>query len=107
MAAQRIRVPVDYSPGSGAALIEAAQLAAQVHASIDVVHVWDRPSYVSETVLVGTARAERALTELIRENAEAEMKAFIASISLSPDVPVRTRLLSGNPAARIIEERRV
>ncbi|HEV8548822.1 MAG TPA: universal stress protein, partial [Polyangiaceae bacterium] len=106
MATQRILVPVDYSAGSGVALTEAVKLAAAVRASVDVVHVWDRPSYVSDTVLVGEPGAERPITELIRENAEDEMKAFIAGLTLPPDVPVRTRLLSGNPAARILEELR-
>jgi universal stress protein A len=107
MAIQRILVPVDYSQGSGAALTEAARLAAGLSATVDVIHVWDRPSYLSETVVVGNPGSERPLTEVFRENAEAEMKAFIAGLTLPAGVPIRTRLLSGNPAGRVLEELRV
>lgn len=104
MTIRRILVPVDYSEGSGAALAYAATLSQELGASLDVVHVWDRPAYVSETVLVGPAGEKRPLTELIRENAEAEMTSFIARANLPAGIALETRLLSGNPAARILEE---
>jgi universal stress protein A len=102
--ARRILVPVDYSDGSAAALASAAVFARKLGATLDVVHVWDRPAYVPETILVGPPDRARPLTELIRENAEAEMKDFIARVALPSDVEVRTRLLSGNPAGKILEE---
>ncbi len=52
MTIRRILVPVDYSDGSAAALAYAAALAQELGASLDVVHVWDRPRrqtyYLSE-----------------------------------------------------------
>ena len=102
--ARRILVPVDYSEGSAAALAYAAALAPKLGATLDVVHVWDRPAYVSETILVGPPEQKRPLTELIRESAEAEMKDFMARAALSPEIRCGTRLLSGNPAGRILEE---
>ena len=104
MTIHRILVPVDYSEGSQAALAYAATLAQELRASLDVVHVWDRPAYVSDTVLVGPSGAKRPLTEMIRENAEAEMKSFIARTKLPAEAELETRLLSGNPAGRILEE---
>ena len=104
MTIRRILVPVDYSEGSGAALAYASTLAQRLGASLDVVHVWDRPAYVSDTVLVGPSGEKRPLTELIRENAEAEMTSFIAHANLPAGTPFETRLLSGNPAGRILEE---
>lgn len=104
MTIRRILVPVDYSEGSGAALAYAGMLAQQLGASLDVVHVWDRPAYVSDTVLVGPTGEKRPLTELIRENAEAEMTSFIARTNLPAATTIETRLLSGNPAGRILEE---
>jgi universal stress protein A len=101
---RRILVPVDYSEGSGTALAYAATLAEELGASLDIVHVWDRPAYVPDSVLVGPAGEKRPLTELIRENADAEMKSFVARAKLPAEIEVETRLLSGNPAARILEE---
>jgi nucleotide-binding universal stress UspA family protein len=104
MTIRRILVPVDYSEGSQAALAYAATLAQELGASLDVVHVWDRPAYVSDSVLVGPSGEKRPLTELIRENAEAEMKTFIARAHLPAEAALETRLLSGNPAGRVLEE---
>jgi len=104
MAIRRMLVPVDYSEGSGAALAYASTLAQRLGASLDVVHVWDRPAYVSDTVLVGPSGEKRPLTELIRENAEGEMRDFIRRAALPSGLEVETRLLSGNPAGKILEE---
>jgi nucleotide-binding universal stress UspA family protein len=106
MAISAILVPVDYSECSGAALTFAAELAARLGASIDVIHVWDRPLYVSESVRVEHQNQSRSLIELIRENAEADMNDFLAKIPVPPGVRVSHRVLSGNPAGRVLEELR-
>ena len=106
MAIQKILVPVDYSECSAAALAYAADLAEKLDASLDVVHVWDRPLYVPETVKVGHAGEARSLVDLIRENAEAEMRSFTARTKLPPSRELTTRLLSGNPATTILKELR-
>ncbi len=48
MKLERFLVAVDYSSCSRAALRFAVDLAAGLHAQLDVVHVWDRPSYVPD-----------------------------------------------------------
>jgi nucleotide-binding universal stress UspA family protein len=101
-----ILVPVDYSDCSGAALAFAAGLAATLGGSVDVIHVWDRPLYVSESVQIRHAGTSRLLSDMIRENAEEEMKTFLAKVSLPPGVQVSHRLLSGNPARTVLEELR-
>jgi nucleotide-binding universal stress UspA family protein len=105
MAIRSILVPVDYSEGSGAALAFAVELAKTFGAAVDVVHVWDRPTYVPEHVTVHQPTGpSRSLVELIRENAEREMDAFIQTAKLPTDITVRPRLLSGNPASTILAE---
>lgn len=104
MTIQSILVPVDYSENSAAALSFAAGLAAKVGASVDVVHVWDRPTYVPEKMKVGHGDAARSLIDLIRENAQAEMGEFMAKVELPAGVKVGTRLLSGNPAGAVLKE---
>ena len=44
MAFDRILVPVDYSVHSLKAVGYAAEIAQRLGASLDIVHVWDRPT---------------------------------------------------------------
>jgi len=100
---QSILVPVDYSACAAAAVRLAAELASKFGAELDIVHVWDRPPYVSEAIQVGHGSEARSLVELIRKNAEAEMAEFMAKLSLPVTLELSTRLLSGNPAATVLK----
>jgi nucleotide-binding universal stress UspA family protein len=105
---RKVLVPVDYSDGSARALQCAAALAERLGAALEVVHVWDRPAYVSTEVLVrGRADHPRSLGDLIRENAEAEMATFLASHLRQNEgttVLPPHYLTSGEPAATLIAE---
>ena len=100
---QAILVPVDYSACSAAAVRFAVELASKLGAELDIVHVWDRPAYVSDSLKVGHGEGARSLVELIRENAEAEMAQFLAKLGLPATLKLSTRLLSGNPAATVLK----
>ena len=105
MSIKRLLVPVDYSDCSQAALVVAAAFAEKFAASLDVVHVWDRPTYGLETVLVRQAAGEkRSLFEMIHDNAQQEMEKFVGASKIPASVPVTQRLLSGEPASKILEE---
>lgn len=107
MAILQIMVPVDYSDCSRVALEYAADLAKKLGVPLDVVHVWDRPSFVTDKVMVrDAAGAERSLIQMIAENAEAEMASFIKSAKIPADLQVERHLLSGEPASRVLEELR-
>lgn len=101
---QSILVPVDYSECSRAALEFAVEIAGKFGANIDVVHVWDRPAYVSRDTKVVHGEVQHSLIDLIRDNAAAEMSAFMAETAVPAGVEVKTRLLSGNPAATVLNE---
>jgi universal stress protein A len=102
---RRILVPVDYSENSKASVHAAVALARELGGSLDLVHVWDRPTYVSDAVMVRRPGEEqRSLAELIHENAEKDMAEFLASLSLPSDVVVTHRLCSGEPASTLIAE---
>jgi nucleotide-binding universal stress UspA family protein len=109
-AIRRILSPVDYSQGSRRALDYASTIAHAFRAELDVVHVWDRPSYVAEDVVVHAPDAtQRSLGDLIRENAERQMNDFLASLSsVAKEEGTRQfpphRLLSGEPASTLIGE---
>lgn len=101
---KHILVPVDYSVHSKNSLEYAAGLAERFGAKLDVVHVWDRPTYVPETVVVVKEGESKSLADMIRENAEREMREFLASVKLPKGVVVSERLLSGEPATTLVEE---
>jgi nucleotide-binding universal stress UspA family protein len=107
MAILQIMCPVDYSDCSRVALEYAADLGKKLGVPIDVIHIWDRPSFVTDKVMVrDTAGGEKSLIQMIAENAEAEMAAFIKSAKLPPDIQIEHHLLSGEPATRVLEELR-
>jgi nucleotide-binding universal stress UspA family protein len=99
-----ILVPVDYSEHSKASVRYAAELAKNVGATLHVVHVWDRPTYASDAVLVRRPGEEHcSLADLIQRNAENDMKDFLATLELG-DVKLTHELLSGDPTAKLVEE---
>ncbi len=104
MAFDRILVPVDYSAHSLKAVGYAAELAQKLGASLDIVHVWDRPTYISDAILVGHGADQRSLAEMIRENAQNDMKEFLSKVVLATGVKTTDRLLSGDPATVILQE---
>ena len=105
MGIRRILIPIDYSDNSKAALTYGAELAVTFGASLDIVHVWDRPTYVTDAVMVQRpGEAHKPIGELIRENAQRDMDEFMSSLTLPSGVPTQTRLLSGDPAATLLTE---
>lgn len=105
MGIRRIMVPIDYSENSKAALAYAAELALGFGASLDILHVWDRPTYLTDAVMVQRpGEAHKPIGELIRENAERDMAEFLAENSLPTAVSTSNRLVSGEPASALLTE---
>jgi len=105
MGIRRIMVPIDYSENSKAALAYGAELALGFGASLDIVHVWDRPTYLTDAVMVQRpGEAHKPIGELIRENAERDMAEFLAEVSLPAAVSASNRLVSGEPASALLAE---
>ena len=102
MAITRILVPVDYSQQSKAALSYAMFLAKPLGVEVDVVHVWDRPNYVPDTVVVAGPGGHQSVADLIRENAEKEMDDFLGQVDSPAGVTVTHHLESGEPASTIL-----
>jgi universal stress protein A len=100
-----ILVPVDYSEPSKGSVRYAAALAASVGATLHIVHVWDRPTYATDAVLVRhQGKEHQSLAALIQDNAEKDMSEFLASLALPPNVKLSHRLLSGDPAGTLLDE---
>jgi universal stress protein A len=103
MAITKILMPVDYSETSREAVAYACYVAKGLGAELDVVHVWDKPSYVADNVVVARpGQPSKSLGEMIRENAEAEMQEFLQDCRVPPEVRVSHHLESGEPASTIL-----
>jgi universal stress protein A len=103
MAINKILMPVDYSQTSKAAVAYACYVAEGLGAELDVVHVWDKPSYVADNVVVARpGQPAKSLGEMIRENAEAEMQEFLQECCVPAGVRVTHHLESGEPASTIL-----
>ncbi len=99
----RFLVPVDYSERCVGALEYALSLAAKLDGQVDVIHIWDRPAYVPETMVVGKPGTEpRSLADMIRENSEAEMVEFLSRVAVPAGVTVTSHLESGEPSSAIL-----
>ena len=105
MKIRKILVPVDYSRSSHDALAYAATLAETLGAELDIVHVWDRPPYVSDSVVVRHPDGStHSLIDMIREGAEREMNEFCTQAEVPATCRSERRLLSGNPAGALLDE---
>lgn len=76
-AIRKILVPSDFSEPSRAALDYAAELAAPLGASIDVLHVWEPPTFIPPVSLPEAGVADVSLIELFRKNAENALVQFV------------------------------
>lgn len=102
---ERILVPVDYSSGSRVALQLAAELATRFGSTLDVVHAWDRPSYVSDVVMSRTEPlSPKSLIVLIQENAQRDLDDFLKSAELPAGTRCAGRLVTGDPASALLHE---
>jgi nucleotide-binding universal stress UspA family protein len=103
---RRVLVPVDYSPFSRSALSYAEFLARTFGAELDVVHVWDRPTYISDDTVIHDRDGKRmSLTEMIVENAEHEMQQFLRETRPTKEgLLPKHRLLSGEPVSTLLSE---
>jgi nucleotide-binding universal stress UspA family protein len=101
---RRILVPTDYSEYSRASVQVAVNLAKSVGASVDVVHVLDRPVYSDGVMVRRAGEEQRSLSDLILENAEREMNAFLAGLAVPEGVTLTHRMCSGEPAPKLVEE---
>jgi nucleotide-binding universal stress UspA family protein len=105
MSIRKILVPVDYSECSRVALRFAADLAERYGAAADIVHVWDRPSYVTDVLLTHKdPLSGKSLVRLIEENAEHDLEEFLKGTELPHGMMASGRLLSGDPASALLRE---
>ncbi len=95
---------MDYSEGSRSALEYAAGLARRMGACLDVLHVWECMPKPPAGIRIRTGDGEsRLLTDVVHENAEREMRAFLSGANLPDDLRIQHSIQSGEPSRRILD----
>lgn len=104
MKVARILVPIEYSDNCATALELSGRLAERLGAELVVMHVWERPSFVTEDLMVEHEElGRRTLADLVAFTAREDLRAFMQRVRLPPSVKLTTRLVSGEPAHAILE----
>jgi universal stress protein A len=108
MSVARILVPTDYSEYSRAAFALGLQIAAQVGAPLDLLHVWSAPYFsagygLDSSPLLLDPVSNQSVFDLVRNEAVSEMLKFAASVPAPPGVALSTHVESGEPLQEILE----
>lgn len=100
-----ILVPVDFSEVSQVALEYALQLAKMFDASVEVLHAWVTPAYVSPSVAIqleGPASAQ-SMEAIVQAEARRQMEMFLSSVPKPHGVEITTRIEFGFEAEVIVK----
>jgi universal stress protein A len=99
---RRILVPVDFSEGSRAAFDYALALAEKLDGEVELLHVWETPTYLTPELWVSTAKQPpMALADYARQAAEKDLDAWRGGNRHR--VPVRSRVAVGVTDQVIVE----
>jgi nucleotide-binding universal stress UspA family protein len=99
----RILAPVDFSPGSKAALDHALLFADRFGAKITVLHVWEVPQTLRPDLMVWLEGSDRQPVESIlsRQTGE-EMQTFLGHLPAELRARLEPRSEQGNPVRTIL-----
>lgn len=103
MKLEKILVPVDLSERSPQAIETALFYAAQAKAALEVVYVWQPPTYVAPDVMVDLPGWNMvSMEKYARSAAGKDLEELVATIKAPPEVKVRSRIVVGRPADQIL-----
>jgi nucleotide-binding universal stress UspA family protein len=100
---RRILVAVDFSEPSRLAFDDAAELAQKFGAELDVLHVWEAPTFFPAEVAIVVGSSSAALADAIRKAAETALDSFVADAAQRGVVVHAARLEMGLPASIIVD----
>ena len=102
---KRVLVPVDYSDSSLDVLRFAAEIAKRMGGDLTALHVWEcMPHAPPDLKVRGRDGKPRKLEDVIREDAENEMKQFIAGAALPAELKTKTLVKSGDASKCVLSE---
>jgi len=102
-AIRKILVPVDFSEPSQAALAYAAELAKSFGAVVDVLHVWEVPSFLPARELAIEGSADQALVDVVKQNSETQLEAFVREATKRGVAVQKSWAELGSPAHSIVD----
>jgi nucleotide-binding universal stress UspA family protein len=105
MATQKqILVPVDFSSASKVALDQAAALAQQLNAVVDILHVWDLPASVKDDDVIELQGLPSTVADAVRHYAKDTLAAFTKKAQQSGIAVRSARAVPGRTYETIVEE---
>ncbi len=103
MKLDKILVAVDFSAGSMHALEKACELGVACGASVDILHVWETPSFLPADTLVGAnVEMQQSLLEMVREHANQELARFVGDAEAKGLKLVKKLSEEGEPSRTIV-----
>ena len=100
---KRILVPVDFSDASRAALEYATELARAFDGSMDILHVWEAPIYVTQATPLESGLSQTSLLDAAQTQANDGLHAFVLSAKQA-GAPIHSlQIEMGAPASTICE----
>jgi len=103
MKLKKILVAVDFSAGSMQALEKACELAVACGASVDILHVWETPSFLPPDTLVGAnVEMQQSLLEMVHEHANQELARFASDAEAKGLKVVEKLSEEGDPSRTIV-----
>jgi nucleotide-binding universal stress UspA family protein len=100
---KKILVPVDFSAPSRAALELAVDVAQKYGASVDVLHVWDVPAYLSpEWTLALPERKGQSIEEQVLALFRKDLAELLQSVPMPDTLRIETKFLRGEPWRKIV-----
>jgi nucleotide-binding universal stress UspA family protein len=97
---RKVLVPVDFSEDSRLALTCAAELAGRYGARVDVLHVVAQPAVVGD--LVSPAFGGARLVDFLCDEAQKQLRVFVADVPGLAEVAGDVLVLPGDPSDRIL-----
>ncbi len=102
MPPKRLLVPVDYSPQSEYVAAYAIEMARHMGSRVDILNVWETMPNAPPGLKVVTEDGPRLLAEVLRQEAEGQMKAFLAKLEFG-EVEHGFLIESGEPVRAILQ----
>jgi len=101
---KQILVPVDFSSASKVALDQAAELAGQINAVVDILHVWDLPASARDNDVIELQGLPSTVADAVRHYAKDTLAAFTKKAQDSGITVRSARAVPGTGYETIVEE---